>query len=138
MGGLYSGSVLIGGFTSHVLHVFRAISVLLLVSLVSSLAGFLNGVFANTLDQVKWVPTFVLTPLTYFGGVFYSVSLLPSWAQKSSLVDPIFYMVDLFRYSMFGISDVHFGVSMFVMLSAAFAMFAAATALLVRGNGIRE
>jgi len=118
--------------------VFRAISVLLLVSLVSSLAGFLNGVFANTLDQVKWVPTFVLTPLTYFGGVFYSVSLLPSWAQKSSLVDPIFYMVDLFRYSMFGISDVHFGVSMFVMLSAAFAMFAAATALLVRGNGIRE
>lgn len=123
---------------AHVRHVPMVIGVLLLVSLISSLAGFLNGVFATTLDQVTWVPLFVLTPLTYLGGVFYSVSLLPAWAQKLSLADPIFYMVDLFRYSMFGVPDVHSDISVFVMLASAFAMFAAATALMVRGVGIRE
>jgi ABC-2 type transport system permease protein len=72
-------------------HVFMTIGTLMLVSLVSSAAGFINGAFAKTLDQVNWVPSSVLTPLTYLGGVFYSVTLLPPWAQKLSLVDPIWW-----------------------------------------------
>ena len=119
-------------------HVFMTIAVLLLVSFVSSLAGFMNGVFANSLEQVTWVSSFVLTPLTYLSGVFYSVSMLPPWAQRLSLVDPVFYMVNLLRYSMLGTSDEHLGVSLFVMLFAAFAMFAIAAILIERGFGIRD
>jgi ABC-2 type transport system permease protein len=123
---------------TYVQHVFVALGALLLTSLVSSLAGFVNAVFAKTLDQVNWVPSFVLTPLTYFGGVFYSLSLLPAWAQKLSLANPIFYMVNLFRYSMLGISDMHVGISVLVMLFVALAMFAVAATLIQRGTGIRE
>ena len=123
---------------ASVQHVFMTIVALLLVSLVSALAGFMNGVFAKDLDQVMWVSSFVLTPLTYLGGIFYSVSMLPAWAQKLSLADPIFYMVNLLRYSMFGVSDGHLGVSVLVMLFAGFAMFAVATRLTERGFGIRD
>ncbi len=114
------------------------IAVLLLVSLVSALAGFMNGLFAKDLDQVTWVSSFVLTPLTYLGGVFYSVSMLPAWAQKLSRVDPIFYMVNLLRYGMLGTSDTRLGIAVFIMLFAAFAMFAVAARLMERGFGIRD
>jgi ABC-2 type transport system permease protein len=119
-------------------HVWMSIGTLMLVSLVSSVAGLVNGVLANTLEQVNWVPSFVLTPLTYLGGVFYSVTLLPTWAQKLSFADPIFYMVNLLRYSMFGVSDVHSGISVLVMLISASSMFAVAGFLIHRGIGIRE
>jgi ABC-2 type transport system permease protein len=119
-------------------HVFMTIAVLLMISLVSSLAGFMNGLFAKSLDQVTWVSSFVLTPLTYLGGVFYSVAMLPAWAQKLSLANPIFYLVNLCRYSMLGTSDGHLGISVFVMLFAAFAMFAVAASLVERGFGISE
>jgi ABC-2 type transport system permease protein len=119
-------------------HVWMAIGTLILVSLVSSVAGFINGVLANTLDQVNWVPSFVLTPFTYLGGVFYSVTLLPTWAQKLSFADPIFYMVNLLRYSMFGVSDVHSGIAVLAMLISAFSMLAVAGSLIDRGIGIRE
>jgi ABC-2 type transport system permease protein len=119
-------------------HVWMAIGTLMLVSLVSSVAGFINGVLANTLDQVNWVPSFVLTPLTYLGGVFYSITLLPTWAQKLSFADPIFYMVNLLRYSMFGVSDVHSGVAVLAMLVSALSMLAVAGSLIDRGIGIRE
>jgi ABC-2 type transport system permease protein len=119
-------------------HVWMAIGTLMLVSLVSSVAGFINGVLANTLDQVNWVPSFVLTPLIYLGGVFYSVTLLPTWAQKLSFADPIFYMVNLLRYSVFGVSDVHSGISVLVMLIVVFSMFGVGAFLIERGFGIRE
>jgi len=122
----------------HVQHGFTTVGALLLTSLVSSLAGFINGVFAKTLDQVNWVPSLVLAPLTYLGGVFYSLSLLPAWAQKLSLADPIFYMVDLFRYGMLGISEVQAGISVLAMLLAAVAMFGVAVTLMQRGVGIRD
>ena len=63
---------------------------------VFALAGFINAMFARNFDQMNWIPTFVLTPLTYFGGVFYSVSMLPGWAQRVSLANPILYMVNAF------------------------------------------
>jgi ABC-2 type transport system permease protein len=95
-------------------------------------------VIAKTLDQVRAIPSFVLTPLTYLGGVFYSVSLLPPWARKLSLADPMLYMVNLLRYSMFGISDVHLGIAVSIMLPLALAMFALAVALMASGVGLRE
>ena len=68
-------------------------------------------------DQVNWIPTFILTPLTYFGGVFYSVSLLPPWAQKLSYVNPILHMVNAFRYGFLGISDVNVWVAFSLMMA---------------------
>jgi ABC-2 type transport system permease protein len=138
MVGLTAGIVALLFTRTHLQHAFMTMGALLLISLVSSFAGFLNGLFAKTLDQVNWVPSFVLTPLIYLGGVFYSVSLLPAWAQKLSLANPIFYMVNLFRYSMFGISDVPLGIPVLVMCFAALALLAIAATLMDRGVGIRE
>ena len=90
-----------------VAHPVAVLAAALLPSAVFSLAGFINAIFARNFDQVNWIPAFILTPLTYFGGVFYSVTMLPGWAQKVSLVNPILYMVNAFRYGFLGISDVH-------------------------------
>ena len=136
--GVVAGIITLLFTHTPVQHVFIMIAVLLLVSLVSALAGFMNGLFAKELDQVTWVSSFVLTPLTYLGGVFYSVSMLPAWAQKLSRVDPIFYMVNLLRYGMLGTSDTRLGIAVFIMLFAAFAMFAVAARLVDRGFGIRD
>ena len=133
------GGILTLLFThAPVQHVSMTIAVLLMISILSALAGFMNGLFAKGLDEVTWVSSFVLTPLTYLGGVFYSVAMLPAWAQRLSLADPIFYMVNLCRYSMFGTSDGHLGIPVLVMLFAAFAMFAVAASLMERGFGVRE
>jgi ABC-2 type transport system permease protein len=80
----------------------------------------------------------VLTPLTYFGGVFYSVSLLPEWAQKLSLANPILHMVNAFRYGFLGTSDVDIGVAFFMMTSFALVLFGLAIWLMERGIGMRE
>jgi len=81
----------------------------LLTSAIFALGGFINAVFAKSFDHVNWIPTFILTPLTYFGGVFYSISLLPEWAQKVSVVNPVLHMVNAFRYGFLGTSDVNVG-----------------------------
>ncbi len=83
------------------------VSVVILTSILFALAGFINAVFANSFDDISIIPTFVLTPLTYFGGVFYSVSLLPEFWQSVSYLNPIFYMVNTFRYGVLGVSDVN-------------------------------
>jgi ABC-2 type transport system permease protein len=136
--GVVAGSLTLLFTHASVQHVSMTIAVLLMISILSALAGFMNGLFAKSLDQVTSVSSFVLTPLTYLGGVFYSVAMLPAWAQKLSLADPIFYMVNLCRYSMFGTSDGHLDISVLVMLFAAFAMFAVAASLMERGFGVRE
>jgi ABC-2 type transport system permease protein len=122
----------------HVHHVWVIIGAVLLTSVVFSLGGFINAVFAKNFDQVNWIPAFVLTPLTYFGGVFYSVSLLPEWAQHLSLGNPILYMVNAFRFGFLGVSDVHVGFAFAIMAIAGLALFAVALTLLNRGTGIRE
>lgn len=123
---------------SGVAHPAMLIGTLLLVSLIFSIAGFLNGLFAHSLEQVHWVSSFVLTPLTYFGGVFHSVTLLPSWARNLSFFDPIFYMVNAFRFSMFGVSDVqHSGIILLVIAFVAFSMIVVAASLIER-VGIRD
>jgi len=122
----------------HVHHLLIIVGAVLLTSVVFALGGFINAVFAKNFDQVNWIPAFVLTPLTYFGGVFYSVSLLPQWAQKLSLVNPILYMVNAFRYGFLGVSDVNVGISFAIMSVAALTLFAVALMLLNRGTGIRD
>jgi ABC-2 type transport system permease protein len=122
----------------HIHHVAIIISAVLLTSIVFSLGGFINALVAKNFDQVNWVPAFILTPLTYFGGVFYSVSLLPQWAQQLSYANPILYMVNAFRYGFLGSTDVDVGLAFTIMITAALVLFALAVILLNRGTGIRE
>jgi ABC-2 type transport system permease protein len=121
-----------------VAHVFAILSAVLLTSAVFALGGFINALFAKNFDHISWFPTFVLTPLTYLGGVFYSVTMLPPWAQVVSHLNPILYMVSAFRYGFLGESDVDLRLAYGIMIGAAVLMFALAAALLNRGTGIRE
>jgi ABC-2 type transport system permease protein len=122
----------------HVHHGFVIVSAVLLTSIVFSLGGFINALVAKNFDQVNWVPAFIVTPLTYFGGVFYSVSLLPEWAQTLSYANPILYMVNAFRYGFLGQTDVDVGLAFTIMVTAALVLFALAVTLLNRGTGVRE
>src|SRR5699024_6447830 len=114
--------------------------VILLTAILFSLAGFINAVFANNFDDVSIVPTFVLTPLTYLGGVFYSIQLLPEFWQGVSKFIPVLYMVNSFRYGILGDhnTDVSVGISIFALILFTAAMFAFAWWLLDRGTGIRH
>jgi ABC-2 type transport system permease protein len=95
-------------------------------------------VFAKNFDQINFVPTFILTPMTYLGGVFYSIAMLPDWAQAMSKANPILYMVNAFRYGFLGQSDVNLGASFALMAGAAAALFGTCVWLMERGTGTRE
>ena len=140
--GLFVGAVVtaVALFFTHlaVHHVLVIIAAVVLTAVVFALGGFINAVFAKNFDQVNLVPIFVLTPLTYFGGVFYSVSLLPQWAQHVSYANPILHMVNAFRYGFLGVSDVDVVLAFTIMSGAAVGLFALAVWLMNRGTGIRE
>ena len=110
----------------------------ILTSVVFSLAGFLNGVFAKKFDDVSIFPTFGLTPLTYLGGVFYSIHHLPPVWQKLSHLNPILYMVNGFRYGFYGISDVNVLLSFFILLILGIALTTANLYLLHKGTGMKS
>src|SRR6202789_2967187 len=114
------------------------ISAVLLTSVVFALGGFINALFAKNFDQISWFPTFVLGPLTYLGGVFYSVTMLPGWAHMASNANPILYMVSAFRFGFLGTSDVDLRLAYDIMICAATLMFTLAVTLMNRGTGIRE
>jgi len=122
----------------EVRHPFITVSIVLLSSVVFALAGFINAVFARKFDDISIVPTFVLTPLTYLGGVFYSISLLPDFWQKVSLANPILYMVNAFRYGILGKSDIGIGTAYGILLVFVVLLFVACQQLMRRGVGIRE
>jgi ABC-2 type transport system permease protein len=119
-------------------HAFVIVAAVVLTSVVFSLGGFINALFAKNFDQVNWIPTFVLTPLTYFGGVFYSISLLPEWARAASYANPILHMVNAFRYGFLGTSDVNVYLAFGIMLGAAVVLFGVAVLFMTRGTGMRE
>jgi ABC-2 type transport system permease protein len=119
-------------------HVVAIVTAAFLTSFIFALGGLINALFAKNFDHISWFPTFVLTPLTYLGGVFYSVTMLPKWAHIASHANPILYMVSAFRYGFLGVSDVDLRVAYGIMVSAAAVMFALAVTLLNRGTGIRE
>jgi ABC-2 type transport system permease protein len=119
-------------------HPFVTLTTVLLGATIFSLAGFVNAVFAKKFDDVAIVPIFILTPLTYLGGVFYSVKLLPGWAEAATHLNPIFYMVNAFRYGLLGVSDVPLWVAYGLMLGFAVALGALGLWLLRRGTGLRS
>lgn len=119
-------------------HPWVVLSTVLLGATVFSLAGFINAVYARKFDDVAIVPTFILTPLTYLGGVFYSVKLLPDWAQALTHANPIFYMVNAFRYGLLGTTDVSLGVAYALMIGFLVALGGFALWLLHKGIGLRS
>jgi ABC-2 type transport system permease protein len=126
-------------FTSlPVAHPLLIVASVILTSVVFALGGFFNAIFAKNFEQISWFPTFVLAPLTYLGGVFYSVSLLPGWAERISYANPILYMVNAFRYGFLGTSDVDVTLAIGITMAAAAIMFAIVVTLMNRGTGIRE
>lgn len=127
------------GFTDLQVHnIAITASMVLLTAIVFSLGGFINAVYATKFDDISIVPTFVLTPLTYLGGVFYSISLLPEFWQAVSKVNPILYMVNAFRYGILGVSDVNIMVSYGMVTVFIILLFSFALRLLNQGKGIRS
>ncbi|MGO2507729.1 ABC transporter permease [Vibrio hibernica] len=122
----------------HIHHWFIIISIVFLTSIVFSLGGLINAVFATTFDDISIIPTFVLTPLTYLGGVFYSINLLPEFWQGVSKINPIVYMVNAFRYGFLGVSDVGIVTSFSVLFVFIAVMYALAYSLISRGVGLRS
>ncbi|HZH43024.1 MAG TPA: ABC transporter permease [Lysobacter sp.] len=119
-------------------HPLITLSTVLLGAAIFSLAGFVNAVYAKKFDDIAIVPTFILTPLTYLGGVFYSVQLLPDWAEAATHANPVFYMVNAFRYGLLGVSDVPVWIAYALMLGFAAVLTVVALWLLRRGVGLRS
>ena len=147
VGGGVARAVLIGIIVTLVsmffvdvhIHSLAAIVVtLLLTATLFATAGLVNAVFARTFDDISMVPTFVLTPLTYLGGVFYSLSLLPEFWQVVSQANPIVYMVNGFRYGFLGVSDVSVSLSVGILIAFNIVLYGVAHHLLTKGRGIRS
>jgi len=122
----------------HIHNFWVIISVAILTATLFSLAGFINGVFAQSFDDISIIPTFVLTPLTYLGGIFYSVTLLPAFWQKVSMGNPILYMINAFRYGVLGVSDISLWISYAIILAFITVLFIFCLVMLNRGTGIRN
>ena len=116
-------------------------AVVLLVAVLTaslfSMAGLINAIFANSFDDISIIPTFVLTPLTYLGGIFYSISMLPEFWQKVSLANPILYMINAFRYGFLGITDISLWASYGISLAFIAVLYCICLWLLRTGKGIR-
>ncbi len=122
----------------HVASWLIIVLTLLLTATLFSLAGLLNGIFAQSFDDVSIVPTFVLQPLTYLGGVFYSITMLPPVWQLISKANPIVYMISGFRYGFLGVIDVPLGLSMTILILFILVLYAACWYLIEKGRGLRS
>jgi ABC-2 type transport system permease protein len=126
-------------FTHLAFHnILMVVVTVILTSALFSLGGFINAMLATKFDDISIVPTFILTPLTYLGGVFYSIDLLPEFWRSVSMINPILYMVNGFRYGILGVSDVNPFVSLGMILLFIVVLAAVALNLLHRGKGIRN
>lgn len=126
-------------FTDFYIHnPFIVLIVAFLTAFLFSLAGLINAVYANSYDHIAIIPTFVLTPLTYLGGIFYSIKLLPEFWQQTSLINPVLYMVNSFRYGFRGISDIELSTAIGVILFFILVLFSICMILLERGTGIKH
>ena len=122
------------------LHLHNALVIVtfaMLTAVLFSLGGFINAVYAKSFDDISIIPTFVLTPLTYLGGIFYTINLLPEFWQKISLINPILYMVNAFRYGFLGVSDINVGISYLIVSVFIAVLFTISLYLLNKGHGIR-
>ncbi len=126
-------------FTDLSIHSYGVTAaVFLLTSIVFALGGLINAVFARNFDDISIVPTFVLTPLTYLGGVFYSIDLLPEFWRLVSHVNPILYMVSAFRYGLLGVSDIDLRIAFAVILAFVFGLTVVGLQLLKKGVGVKS
>jgi ABC-2 type transport system permease protein len=119
-------------------NIWVIIATVCLTSAVFALGGLINAIFANSFDDISIIPTFILTPLTYLGGVFYSISLLPEFWQGVSQINPIVYMVNAFRYGFLGISDVSLTVAFSVLITFIIVLYTIAMTLISKGIGLRS
>ena len=122
----------------NIKHPFMTFFVIIMTAAVFSLAGLINAIFAKKFDDIAVIPSFVLAPLTYLGGVFYTVSLLPDFWQTLSRFNPILYMINSMRYSVIGISDVSIQNALMMIVFFFILLFTAAVILLKKGIGIRQ
>lgn len=114
------------------------VAVVLLTAILFSLGGFINAIYAKSFDDISIIPTFVLTPLIYLGGIFYSLDMLPAFWQKVSLANPILYMINAMRYGMLGVSDIDVTVALLMIVGFVVVLFAYSLFLLRRGVGLRD
>ena len=119
-------------------HPWITMSIVLLTSIVFSLGGFINAVFSTKFDDISIIPTFILTPLTYLGGVFYSINLLPEFWQNVSRANPILYMVNAFRFGILGVSDIAIGEAYIIIGVFVVSLYTFSIYLLNRGVGLRN
>lgn len=122
----------------HIEHLGITCFIVLLTSILFSLAGLINGIFAKKFDDISIVPTFVLTPLTYLGGVFYSIELLPDIWQTVTHFNPVFYIINAFRFGVLGQSDIELGFSLLVIVAFILGLYAFSMRMLNSGYGIRS
>jgi len=150
LAGYVSGGVLrgcmVGGIVLIVSLLFTDLSIahplimlasVRLAAVLFALAGFVNAIYAKKFDDISIIPTFILTPLTYLGGVFYSVSLLPEFWRNVSMANPILYTVNAFRFGVLGESDVPIALAFAIMIIAIIALGAFCLRLLDKGVGLR-
>jgi len=151
LAGYVSGGVArglcVGGFVTIVAWFFTdiplkqpmvALVVVVLTAVLFSLAGFINAVFAKSFDDISIVPTFVLTPLTYLGGVFYSIEMLSPFWQNVSAFNPVMYMVNLFRYGLLGVTDANLITGFMIIIGFIFLLTSISLVLLHKGVGIKS
>jgi ABC-2 type transport system permease protein len=145
LGGVLRGCVvgfivtIVALFFTHLslYHVGITISIVLLTAILFSLCGFINAMYSRKFDDINIIPTFILTPLTYLGGVFYSIKMLPPLWEKLSYFNPILYMVNAFRYGVMGVSDVSIEYSLLTLVGLDTVLFLTAWWLLVKGVGLK-
>jgi len=122
----------------EVAHPLLTVFVVVLTAALFAIGGFINALLGKKFDDISIVPTFILTPLTYLGGVFYSISLLPPFWQGVSMLNPILYMVNVFRYGFLGVSDIPVGWALTAILTFIMVLFGLALWMLERGKGVRS
>ena len=113
------------------------LAVAVLTATLFSLGGFINGIFAKSFDDISVIPTFVLTPLTYLGGIFYSIKMLPEFWQHVSEFNPILYMVNAFRYGVLGVTDIDLQTSFIIIIGCIVTLYLISLYLLRKGVGIK-
>jgi ABC-2 type transport system permease protein len=118
-------------------HPLITMAMIALTAVLFALGGFINGVYARSFDDISIIPTFVLTPLTYLGGIFYSIDMLPEFWRQVSLFNPILYMINAFRYGILGVSDIDVGFAFLITVLFIVTLFGHSLWLLHRGVGIR-
>lgn len=119
-------------------HIWLTVTIVFLSAVLFALGGFINAVYARSFDEISIIPTFILTPLTYLGGVFYSIGLLPEFWQNVSMLNPILYMINAFRYGMLGVSDIPIYAAFSIIVVFIVALSSFALYLLNKGTGLRN